>query len=198
MAAVVRPARATDADQVAAVHVASWQWAYAGLLPAEELADLSVAERADRWRDRLAGTGTGRTDRGATFVAELDGRVVGFVTVGPGRDDVGGPSVGELYGIYLQREVAGTGTGRRLHDAGLGWLAEKGWIQALLWVLRDNIRARRFYELCGWRADGTAKTVSRPDLVDLDEVRYVRALVPAATGVGPPPDSQGGRSAPTC
>ena len=178
MAAVVRPARATDADQVAAVHVASWRWAYAGLLPAEELAGLSVAERTDRWLARLAGTGTGRTDRGATFVADLDGRVVGFASVGPGRDDVGGPSVGELYAIYLQREMAGTGTGRRLHDAGVGWLAEQGWTLALLWVLRDNLRARRFYEACGWQVDGATKTVPRPDLVDLDEVRYVRALVP--------------------
>jgi GNAT superfamily N-acetyltransferase len=86
--------------------------------------------------------------------------------------------LGELYGIYLQREVAGTGTGRRLHDAGVGWLAENGWTRALLWVLRDNARARRFYELCGWRADGVEKTLARPDLVDLDEVRYERAVVP--------------------
>lgn len=69
MAAGIRSARASDAEQVAAVHVASWQWAYAGLLPAEELADLSVADRADRWRTR---------------------------PVGPGREDVGGASVGEL------------------------------------------------------------------------------------------------------
>ena len=179
MAAAVRLARATDAEQVAAVHVASWQWAYAGLLPAEELAGLSVAERADRWRATLGGTGTGRTDRGATFVADLDGQVVGFVAVGPGRDDVGGQSVGELYAIYLDRNVSGTGTGRRLHDAGVGWLALQGWTRALLWVLRDNTRARRFYELRGWRADGVTKTVPRPDLVDLDEVRYERTLVPA-------------------
>ena len=144
MAAVVRPARTTDAEQVAAVHVASWQWAYAGLLPAEELAGLSVADRADRWRAMLAGTGIGRTDRGATFVADLDGRVVGFVAVGPGRDDVGGPSVGELYALYLQREVAGSGTG----------------------ALR--LAGRRRHE------DRAA-----PDLVDLDEVRYERILVPA-------------------
>jgi hypothetical protein len=44
-----------------------------------------VADQADRWRATLAGTGTGRTDRGATFVADLDGRVVGLVAVGPGR-----------------------------------------------------------------------------------------------------------------
>ena len=109
------------------MHVASWQWAYAGLLPADELAGLSVADRADRWQARLAGTGTGW----------------------------------------------------RLHEAGVGWLAGQGWTRALLWVLRDNVRARRFYERCGWRADGVTKTVPRPYLVDLDEVRYERALVPA-------------------
>jgi hypothetical protein len=44
VAAAVRPAAAADADQIAAVHVAAWQWAYAGLLPAEELG--RVARRA--------------------------------------------------------------------------------------------------------------------------------------------------------
>lgn len=33
----VRPAEVGDADGIAAVHVASWQWAYAGLMPAEVL-----------------------------------------------------------------------------------------------------------------------------------------------------------------
>jgi hypothetical protein len=30
--------------------------------------------------------------------------------------------------------------------------------EAILWVLRDNLRARRFYEQLGWTADG--QTVS--------------------------------------
>jgi hypothetical protein len=41
-----------------------------------------------------------------------------------------------------------------------------------LWVLRDNVRARRFYERAGFIADGTEKAA---DLVghQLREVRYV-------------------------
>ena len=88
------------------MHVASWQWAYAGPLPADELAGLSIADRADRWQARLAGTGTGRTDQGATFVADLDGRVVGFVTVGPG-DNVRAPR------FYERALAPATGVGAR-------------------------------------------------------------------------------------
>ena len=49
MPVVVRPVTVDDAWGLAAVHVASWQWAYAGLLPAGQLAALSVEDRAARW-----------------------------------------------------------------------------------------------------------------------------------------------------
>ena len=39
-----------------------------------------------------------------------------------------------------------------------------------LWVLRDNARARRFYEGHGWRADGTERVAG-----GVVEVRYRRA-----------------------
>jgi RimJ/RimL family protein N-acetyltransferase len=46
-----------------------------------------------------------------------------------------------------------------------------------VWILDANERARRFYERCGFVADGTADrfTAHRPDgtVVDLNEIRYV-------------------------
>ncbi|MCZ9346526.1 GNAT family N-acetyltransferase, partial [Streptomyces sp. TRM76130] len=45
----------------------------------------------------------------------------------------------------------------------------------LLWVLRDNTRARRFYERAGFRADGGAG-VFEVDGIPVPEVRYARAL----------------------
>jgi len=42
----------------------------------------------------------------------------------------------------------------------------------VLWVLRENRRARRFYELAGWSADGAAKDAELLGGLTLPEVRY--------------------------
>ncbi|KRF23226.1 MULTISPECIES: hypothetical protein [unclassified Phycicoccus] len=49
------------------------------------------------------------------------------------------------------------------------------WLEATLWVLDGNQRARRFYEHHGWRSDGAAKVDWCGD-VRLDEVRYRHSL----------------------
>lgn len=167
---VVREALIEDAAELGRMHVESWRWAYAGLLPAEVLAGLSVAERTARWREILASA-----ERSVTFVA-TGPDVVGFASAGPARPDAGGPAVGELYGIYLAEHVAGIGIGRMLQDEAQGWLRAQGFTEARLWVLRDNQRARRFYERCGWRTDGAEKLERRPEGFLLDQVRYRRDL----------------------
>lgn len=171
----VRPAIVEDAGAVGRVHVASWQWGYAGLLPAELLDGLSVPERATRWRDILAGE---NPDEGAvTFVGELPTGLAGFVSVGSGRADVGGPEVGEIRALYVDPGHAGRGVGGALHDAGVEWLTSRHRL-ARLWVLRGNARARGFYERHGWHADGVEKVEHPGDGFVLDEVRYERDLPP--------------------
>jgi hypothetical protein len=50
-------------------------------------------------------------------------------------------------------------------------LRGRGYLEAILWVLDDNPRARRFYEREGWALDGERKV--EPHLgVDVAEVRY--------------------------
>jgi hypothetical protein len=44
-----------------------------------------------------------------------------------------------------------------------------------LWVLRDNARARRFYERSGFRADGVEEPYEVAG-VAVPEVRYAREL----------------------
>lgn len=50
----VRPALPTDTDALAAVQVAAWRAAYAGVMPAPTLAALSPDERASFWETVLA------------------------------------------------------------------------------------------------------------------------------------------------
>jgi RimJ/RimL family protein N-acetyltransferase len=67
--------------------------------------------------------------------------------------------------------VWGTGVGRELMAVAVDRLREAGFRSATLWVLRDNERARRFYERAGWSPDGAEKD----DVVagaTVTEVRY--------------------------
>ncbi len=170
-AATVRAARLDDAAAIGLVHVRSWQATYAGHFPQQFFDGLDPAQRADGWRRSL-----GRTDRDrqADLVADLDGTVGGFASIGPCRDD-DADGAGEVYAIYLLPELRGQGLGRQLMAAALGSLAGFDFDEATLWVLDGNDRARRFYEAGGWSADGANKVEDGSGFL-IAEVRYRRAL----------------------
>jgi ribosomal protein S18 acetylase RimI-like enzyme len=157
----VRRATLADARGIAQVHVETWHATYPGVMPQEVLDALDVEERRDLWERYTA------TEGYAVFVAEGEGRIVGFVSVGPCADLA---DVGELYAIYVHPEAWGTGAGLALMDTGVAWLAER-WPEAVLWVAEENPRARRFYELYGWTPE-----ISRVEEVapgaEISEVRY--------------------------
>ena len=167
----VRPAQPDDAQPIAAVHVATWRDAYAGLLPDEMLAGLDVTDWAGRWRDRLAAPPEGMF----TLAFEVDGQVRGFVSGGPSRDDFPG---GEVYAIYMDPAFQGRGAGGRMLAAATALLAGAGFTDASLWVLAENQTARGFYESQGWRRDGAEHEWTPADGVRVPEVRYVRTLQP--------------------
>jgi len=144
---VIRHAKPDDAYAVESVRVRCWQIAYRHVFPPAELDTLAIDER--RWRQRFL-----MPPRGwATFVAERDGEVIGFASVGPSRED---EEHGELYAIYVDPDAWSEGAGRALIERAEAQLAET-YDEATLWVLSDNPRARRFYELSGWWADGAEK-----------------------------------------
>ena len=171
----VRRAEVGDAAAIARVHVGTWQVAYRGLIPQDYLDRLDAEERRESWARGLA---TSHWPRSGTLVAECDEGdegVVGFVHVGPSRDDDADPTVGEVAAIYALSTVWGTGVGRALMDAALAGLGEAGYVQATLWVLETNTRARRFYTAAGWRPDGAVK-VDATRGFPLSEVRYRRPV----------------------
>jgi GNAT superfamily N-acetyltransferase len=159
---MIRRARAEDAEAIARVHVRTWQVAYAHVFPGEALANLSVERRVRIWDEYLR-----RADVGV-FVSESDGTVNGFASVGASRE-IG--EEGELFAIYVDPDAWSIGAGRRLIQAGEEWLRTRGYERAMLWVLDDNPRARRFYDAAGWQPDGTERTAEHLG-VTTKEVRY--------------------------
>lgn len=162
----IREAEPKDARGIAQVHVRSWQVAYRDKLSADYLDSLSVEERLEMHRQALETPGERRT-----WVADEDGRVVGFAVTGPSQDADADERTGELYALYLVPERFGQGIGKRLLDHSLGDLRGRGFRTVTLWVLETNEAGRRFYEREGWRADGLT-TSERVDCEMRPTVRY--------------------------
>ena len=169
----VRRALSHDADEIADVHARSWQVAYRGLLP-NEVIEQMVRGRADR-AARMRALLETADEPHHFFVALEGGAVVGMAVTSPSRDPDATSATGELEAIYLAPEALGRGIGRVLHDAAMDDLRDRGFTEVTLWVLRDNERARRFYEAAGWNTDAATKDEERPGGV-LHEVRYRRTL----------------------
>lgn len=163
----IRPATPADAAQIAAVHIASWREAYDGVVPEDFLAGLDAADRAEVWRQTLE-----RVDRGqSVWVAEDEGRVVGFAHLGPSRDEDAERSTMEIYSIYLEPHAWGRGIARELMRTVLAAVPVGATVT--LWALDTNDRARHFYRRNGFAPDGVEK-MEEFGGEHLREIRYRR------------------------
>jgi ribosomal protein S18 acetylase RimI-like enzyme len=166
-----RPGTPADASAIARVHIASWQWAYRGLIPDDYLDDLSspanVERRLAMWQSILADHRLGRR----VWVAVLADEIVGFCHVGPSGVPDFPPKTGEVLSLYLDHNAAGQGIGRELFARAVGDLRQMEYQGAVLWVLEGNTRASRFYAAADWQPDGQIK-VEQFAGVTVREVRY--------------------------
>ena len=170
--ATIRDARPADAARLAEIHAIAWQAAYRGVLTDAFLDGLTATSRLEFWNLRLARI----PPRWSVLLTEVGQEVTGFVTIGQCQDgDRSYPESGELYAMYLDPAWWGAGQGRELLLAAEDRFVSDAYADASLWVLRDNHRARRFYELGGWQADGNEqRMVIGSDAVTA--VRYGKSL----------------------
>ena len=107
------------------------------------------------------------------FVAEQDGKIMGFCDLIPSRDKDADPwAVAEIEAIYILPPHWRTGAGRALCKSTLTTARGQDYQAVTLWVLTSNDAARRFYEAMGFRLDGTAKTGRMVDGSELHEIRF--------------------------
>lgn len=130
---MLRAATPGDTDAIAEVWHRGWRDGHLGHVP-----DALLPHRL--FEDFLARVPPRIPD---SVVAEIDGRVVGFVTV---RED-------EVEQVYVAAETRGTGVANVLLQRAEELVAvrfEVAWLS----VVVGNARARRFYERNGWRDMG--------------------------------------------
>ncbi|MFE4577835.1 GNAT family N-acetyltransferase [Streptomyces chartreusis] len=169
----IRPMTPADCDRVAEIRIGGWRSAYRGLIPQSYLDALDVAQDAERRRGYFAQGDASVLD----LVAERDGEIVGWACHGPYRDGEVRTEDVELYAIYVDPGRYGAGIGHALLQESVRRCTAAGHPRMLLWVLKGNDRARRFYERAGFQADG-AEEPFEVDGVEVPEVRYARELTP--------------------
>ena len=171
----LRRAGPADAEALARVHIDSWCAAYRGIVPDAFLDRLDYARRAAQFRQWLA------PEAAATYVAEEDGEVRGFMMLGTSRDaGVDKAVTGEIWGIYLAPNQWRKGIGSRMCGYAEELLSSQGFGVITLWVFEANAAARRFYEAMGFRADGTVSEMNAD--APLKVVRYRKELKRAVRG----------------
>jgi ribosomal protein S18 acetylase RimI-like enzyme len=191
----LREARRGDELAVAELHVRSWQEAYRELMPAEFLAALDPRERAKRYEFGMGGEEAPTTLLATVFGEEGVGddpsltdsvevrsgssptpfeRIIGFATFGASRD-ADAVGLAEIYALYVDPDRYRGGVGRMLMADARRRLREGGFDAAVLWVLRGNGRAQRFYEGEGWTLDG-AQRFEQPYGIVSDVIRFRRTL----------------------
>jgi ribosomal protein S18 acetylase RimI-like enzyme len=160
----IRAAVPEDARQIAEVHLETWKSAYSGIISKDYLDSLSLEKRKSRWDEILSSQKETETN----IVAEIENRIVGFVSAGPNRtaeSEYGS----EIYALYIhpnfQNKGVGTSLLRRAHIE----LRGKMFLNSVVWVLKDN-PSRIFYERMGGRK--IEESSIRIGEQDLDEVAY--------------------------
>lgn len=144
---VIVPAGPADAETLARVHVTSWRETYRGLLPDAFLARMSEPGHARRFHRELTRPGA----HDVVLAAMNPYGLFGYVAGGPSRAGVEGEA--EINTLYVLRAAQGRGVGTRLLLGAARALAVQGARSLMISVLRDNLRAREFYERLGGAAD---------------------------------------------
>lgn len=146
----VRPARPEDAERVARVQLATWQAAYADVLPPDALAVPEV-EVAAIW---LHAVESPPSPRHRLLVA-LDGSaIVGFSASAPDDDD---PDTAELATLLVEPRWGRRGHGSRLLAATIDHWRTDGTTRAISWVLERDRVVTDFLQSTGWALDGLVR-----------------------------------------
>ena len=142
---------ATPADLPAIDHVFRHSFCdtFGHLYARHDLADFLADFTANAWREEFDDA------RYGFRVAEADGKIVGYVKIGPSALPVETDTQAmELRQLYIVKGYHGVGIAHALMDWAIGEATSRGATELYLTVYIDNHRARRFYDRYGFEPVG--------------------------------------------
>ena len=150
-----------DIMAISRIYEESWKYAYKGLIPQHYLESIPEG----RWVANL------ENPNWSTLVCVDNGRIVGTSSFCESRfSQFSGWE--EIISIYLLPDYMGRGFGKVFFDSVIVELKKMGYRNIFVWVLEENLRARKFYEKEGF----VMTDVYLDDNIggkDVREIRYI-------------------------
>jgi GNAT superfamily N-acetyltransferase len=158
----VRPARVSDAEEIARIQLTTWRTAFSGFIPTSVMDGLDAAWVATRWEEACASP---PSPLHRVFVAveqdESDRSrlwTVGFAAVGAGEED-DDPAAGAVTELLVEPRFARRGHGSRLLSAAVAHWQEHRLATAYAWSFTRDAASLNFYRSAGWDTDGTRRSL---------------------------------------
>jgi ribosomal protein S18 acetylase RimI-like enzyme len=178
----VRAARASDAPELARVQAASWEAAFAGLVPdaviAELTSDAAVSQFAQRWQQAISAPPTSKHRVHVAVDQPGEPGILGFAASGPATDEDLWPGTdGQLYELHVRPDAGGAGHDERLLNAVADTFAEDGLSTGYTWALAEDEQRIGFLQAAGWAPDGSRASLDMG--IKVPVVRLHTRLSPA-------------------
>ena len=165
METMIRKVQQGDANALAYIQTESWKAAFAGILDAEMLAKCTDIDRATAMYQRLLDE-----NKGNGYLLTVNEKPHCIAYWDAARDpEFAGKA--ELICNHGLPDNWHKGFGSQMMDFVLDDIKKAGYSEVVLWVFRDNLRARAFYEAKGFILKGTARPA-----FDTEEVLYSKSL----------------------
>lgn len=162
----IRVAKNSDDSKSASyIYANGWKAGYRGIFTDKLLNDIPNDFWVNAFNSNYA------THRFEIAIISIDGQDVGAGKYGLSRD-YNESDIGEITSIYFLQQAWGKGYSKVLMDFMIAKLREKGCKKIHLWVLKDNLRAQRFYEKYGFKKTGNEKSFCFKDENKID-IEYI-------------------------
>ena len=139
MIKLIRYYEERDIDKIAKIIVDDWKIAYKGIIDNDYLENLNYIDRAKNIKEKY------EKQKSIVYIDNED--VKGYCRFGENRDNK--KEYGEIYALYIKYGERNNGIGKSLSKKAMQILKNKGYKEAVIWCLKENKNARKFYEKIG-------------------------------------------------
>lgn len=169
----VRPARPSDAAEIARIQLSTWRTAYRRLFPPHVLANLDEAYLERGWTEAITAP---PTERHRVLVAveqgESSSSTVGFIAAGPADEQALAPDepplaedVAAITDLLVEPRWGRRGHGSRLLSATVDLWREDGFTHAVAWAYEQDKATQKFLTSAGWSPDGAGRALDVDDML---------------------------------